>query len=51
LPLLLFYASAQILPGALWFHELGQLDVFRRIAAAKAELWFLVAATATPSSR
>ncbi len=48
LPLLLVYASAQILPGALWFDELGQLDVFRRIAAAQAELWLLVAGTATP---
>jgi excisionase family DNA binding protein len=26
-PLLVFYVSAQILPDALWFHELGQLDV------------------------
>src|SRR3954463_16580351 len=48
LPLLLVYASAQILPGALWFDELGQLDVFRRIATAKAELWLLVAGTASP---
>src|SRR3954452_21324674 len=47
-PLLLVYVSAQILPGALWFDELGQLDVFRRIAAAKAELWLLVAGTAAP---
>src|SRR3954471_4901885 len=48
LPLLVVYVSAQILPGALWFDELGQLDVFRRIAAAKAELWLLVAGTAAP---
>jgi excisionase family DNA binding protein len=48
LPLLVVYASAQILPGALWFDELGQLDVFRRIAAAKAELWLGVGATAAP---
>ena len=47
-PLLLLYVSAQILPGALWFEELGQLDVFRRIAVAKAELWLLVTATAAP---
>jgi excisionase family DNA binding protein len=47
-PLALVYASAQILPGALWFDELGQLDVFRRIAAAKAELWLLVAGAAAP---
>jgi hypothetical protein len=48
LPRLLVYASVRILPGALWFDELGQLDVFRRIAAAKAELWLLVAGTAAP---
>ena len=48
LPLLLFYASAQILPRALWFDELGQLDVFRRIAAVKAELWLVVAGTVGP---
>ena len=48
LPLPLVYVSAQILPGALWFDELGQLDVFGRIAAAKAELWLLVAGTAAP---
>jgi uncharacterized membrane protein (UPF0182 family) len=47
-PLLLVYVSAQILPGALWFEELGHLDVFRRIAAAKAELWLLVAGAAAP---
>src|SRR4051794_25480890 len=48
LPLLLVYAAAQILPGALWFRELGQLEVFGRIAAAQAELWLLVACTAGP---
>jgi hypothetical protein len=47
-PLLLFYASARILPVALWFDELGHLDVFRRIAAAKTVLWLLVAGTAAP---
>src|SRR4051794_2907456 len=47
-PLMLAYATARILPGALWFHELGQLGVLRRIAAAKAELWLLVAGTAAP---
>lgn len=47
-PLLAFSAAARILPDALWFHELGQLDVFRRIAAARAELWLLVAAVAAP---
>jgi hypothetical protein len=45
LPLLVVYVAAQILPDALWFHELGQLDVYRRIAAAKAELWLLTAGT------
>src|SRR3954451_19019830 len=44
-PLLVFYVSAQILPDALWFHELGQLDVYRRIAAAKAGLWLVTAGT------
>jgi uncharacterized protein len=44
-PLLVAYVSAQIMPDALWFHELGQLDVYRRIAAAKAELWLLTAGT------
>jgi uncharacterized membrane protein (UPF0182 family) len=44
-PLLVFYVSAQILPDALWFHELGQLDVYRRIAAAKVELWLVTAGT------
>src|SRR3954465_11531413 len=42
-PLLVFYVSARILPDALWFHELGRLDVYGRIAAAKAELWLLTA--------
>ncbi len=45
IPLLVAYVSAQILPDALWFRELGQLDVYRRIAAAKAELWLLTAGT------
>jgi excisionase family DNA binding protein len=45
LPLLVAYVSAQILPVALWFDELGQLDTFRRIAAAKAELWLLTGGT------
>gem|GEM_PF-221631 len=45
LPLLAVYVAAQILPDALWFHELGQLDVYRRIAAAKADLWLLTAGT------
>jgi uncharacterized membrane protein (UPF0182 family) len=45
LPLLVAYVSARILPDALWFHELGQLDVYRRIAAAKIELWLMAAVT------
>jgi uncharacterized membrane protein (UPF0182 family) len=48
LPLLLLAASAQLLPGALWFRELGQLHVLRGIAAAQAELWLVVTATGTP---
>src|SRR5690349_4426021 len=47
-PLLLVYLAAQILPGALWFGELGQLEVLGRVAAAKAELWLLVTAAAAP---
>src|ERR1700754_3673066 len=48
-PLLAAYAVTRILPGALWFGELGELDVFRGVAAAKAELWLLVGVPATPS--
>jgi excisionase family DNA binding protein len=48
LPLLLFYVSAEILPAALWFDELGQLGVLRGIAGAKVELWLLVAGAAAP---
>jgi uncharacterized membrane protein (UPF0182 family) len=44
-PLLVAYVSAQVVPDGLWFHQLGQLDVYRRIAAAKAELWLLTAGT------
>ncbi len=40
---LLAYAAARILPGALWFDELGQTAVFGRVAAARAELYLLVA--------
>ena len=36
-PLLIAYAVARILPNALWFDELGQLDAFRRVVSAKAE--------------
>src|SRR3954469_23521011 len=48
LPLLLASASARILPGALWFHELGQLEVLERVAVAKVELWLLVTVAAAP---
>jgi len=43
LPILLAYAAARTLPDALWFHELGQSDVFRRIVMAKVEFRSLVA--------
>ena len=45
-PLFLAYAAARILPGALWFDELGQLDVFRGIVAARVAFYLLVAGTA-----
>ena len=41
-PLLLALAAARILPDALWFDELGQLDVFEGSLAARSEL-FVVA--------
>ena len=40
-PLLLAYVAAGILPDALWFDELGQLDVFRRMLAARIEFHLL----------
>ena len=43
LPILLAYAAARTLPDALWFHELGQSDVFRTIVMAKVEFRSLVA--------
>jgi uncharacterized protein len=42
LPLIAALAAARIWPDALWFQELGQLDVFGRVVAAKAELYVLV---------
>jgi uncharacterized protein len=42
LPLIAAMAAARILPDALGFQELGQLDVFERTVAAKAELYALV---------
>ncbi len=43
LPLLLAYAVARVYPGALWFDELGQLDVFQRTISAKADFYVQVA--------
>ncbi|MGD9960151.1 UPF0182 family protein [Nocardioides sp.] len=37
IPLLIAFVIARVLPGALWFDELDQLDVFRRIISAKAD--------------
>jgi uncharacterized membrane protein (UPF0182 family) len=45
-PLLLAYGTARILPDALWFNELGQADVFRRVLIARVEFFVLVAGTA-----
>jgi uncharacterized protein len=42
LPLVAAMAAARIWPDALWFQELGQLDVFGRMVAAKAELYVFV---------
>ena len=44
-PLLLAYGVARILPDALWFNELGQADVFRRVLVARIEFYLLVAGT------
>jgi uncharacterized protein len=45
-PLLLAYVAAHFLTDALWFKELGQLDVLGRTIAAKAELYIVAGATA-----
>ncbi len=45
-PLLLAYGTARILPGALWFNELDQSDVFRRVLLARVEFFLLIAGTA-----
>src|SRR5262245_30564442 len=34
-PLLVLHAAARIAPDALWFHELGQTDVFTRVLVTK----------------
>jgi uncharacterized protein len=44
-PLCLAYVAARVFPGALWFDELGQVDVFGQALAAKVELFVLVAGT------
>jgi uncharacterized membrane protein (UPF0182 family) len=41
-PLVPVLIAARILPDALWFGELGQLDVFRTILAARFTLYVLV---------
>ena len=46
IPLLLLYAAARIRADALWFDEVGQADVFRRMMLARAELYIAVTATA-----
>ena len=45
-PMVLAYLAARFLPGAWWFQELGQDDVYSRVLAAKVELAFVVGATA-----
>ena len=44
-PLLIAYGASRILPDALWFDELGQTDVLRRVLAAKLEFSLLVVVT------
>lgn len=44
-PLLVAYAAARVLPDALWFDELGQSDVLRRVVVAKLEFSLLVTGT------
>jgi excisionase family DNA binding protein len=47
LPLIAALAAAEILPAALWFDELGQLEVFRSVVAAKVTLYVLASSTAS----
>jgi uncharacterized protein len=42
IPIVVLYSAARILPGALWFDEVGQTDVFRRAVAARVEFYLLV---------
>ena len=44
-PLLLAFAAARTLPDLLWFHEVGQSDVYRRLVLAKTEFRLLVIGT------
>ncbi len=45
LPVIAALGAAEILPDALWFDELGQLDVFQGVVAAKVGLYVLAAST------
>ena len=44
-PLLIAYGAARVLPDALWFDELGQTAVLRRVLAAQAEFSLVVVVT------
>src|SRR4051812_24240478 len=46
IPLLVVFAALRILPDALWFHELGELDVFVRIQSTRAVLFSLAGGAA-----
>jgi uncharacterized membrane protein (UPF0182 family) len=46
IPLLVMFAALRILPDALWFHELGELDVFVRIQSTRALLFLLAGGAA-----
>ena len=46
IPLLTAYAAARIVPDALWFAEVGQQDVFRRLVQAEVEVRFAFGASA-----
>ncbi len=45
-PLLLAYVATRVLPGAMWFDEVGQGNVFGRTAAARTALYLLAAGAA-----
>ena len=44
-PLAIAYGASRILPDALWFDELGQIAVLRRVLAAQAQFSFVVVVT------